>query len=241
QLRGRAGRQGDPGSSVLFASMQDELITRHVEDADAPVATAGDSSTTDPVAHETLSHAQRVAEGVSLEIHRNTWRYNELIEFQRGIVMAERDRVLRTDAALRALAHRCPDRFAALSTAASEEVLEDAARQIVLWQLDRGWADHLGYLADLREGIHLRALGRGLSPLEEFRNGAARAFSGLLPEIEERSAESFRVVPVTADGADLGAGGLNRPTATWTYLVQDNPFGTDIDRALRAVGRALRR
>jgi preprotein translocase subunit SecA len=34
--------------------------------------------------------------------------------------------------------------------------------------------------------------------------------------------------------------GLKRPTATWTYLVQDNPFGTDIDRALRRAGRLLR-
>jgi len=48
-------------------------------------------------------------------------------------------------------------------------------------------------------------------------------------------------VPITADGADLSAAGLKRPTATWTYLVQDNPFGTDIDRALRSVAGALRR
>src|SRR5258708_30672741 len=38
--------------------------------------------------------------------------------------------------------------------------------------LDRKWADHLRYLADVREGIHLRALGRGLSPLDEFHKEA---------------------------------------------------------------------
>ena len=38
QLRGRAGRQGDPGSSVFFASLQDELVTRHVPDARPPAA-----------------------------------------------------------------------------------------------------------------------------------------------------------------------------------------------------------
>ena len=48
-------------------------------------------------------------------------------------------------------------------------------------------------------------------------------------------------MPITADGADLSAAGLKRPTATWTYLVQDNPFGTDIDRALRSVAGAMRR
>jgi preprotein translocase subunit SecA len=241
QLSGRAGRQGDPGSSVFFASMQDELITRYVPDAAEPEAAGDDGSVTDAVAHETVAHAQRVAEGASLEIHRNTWRYNKLIESQRRTVLEERDRVLRTDAAATALARLCPDRFDELSDVVSDEVLEEAARQIVLVHLDRAWADHLGYLADLREGIHLRALARGLNPLDEFQKEADRVFSGLLKEVEERAVESFETVPVTAAGADLAAAGLKRPTATWTYLVQDNPFGTDIDRALRSVGSAMRR
>ena len=241
QLRGRAGRQGDPGSSVFFASMRDELVTRHVPDARPPAVTERDGRTVDAGSFETVAHAQRVAEGVSLEIHRNTWRYNKLIETQRQIVLEQRDRVLRTDAALPALARRRPDRFAELDAIAPDEVLADAARQITLWHLDRGWADHLSFLADLREGIHLRALGRGLNPLDEFHKEAVRAFSGLLAAVEERSAESFETVPITADGADLSAAGLKRPTATWTYLVQDNPFGTDIDRALRSVAGAMRR
>jgi preprotein translocase subunit SecA len=241
QLRGRSGRQGDPGSSVFFVSMQDDLVTRYVPDARPPPATAGDGSSPDAAAHETVAHAQRVAEGVSLEIHRNTWRYNQIIEIQRGIVLKQRDRVLRTEAALAALARRRPGRATALGAVAGREVLVDAARQITLWHLDRGWADHLSYLADLREGIYLRALGRGLSPLDEFHKEAARAFAGLLAEVEERSAESFGTVLITADGADLGAAGLKRPTATWTYLVQDNPFGTDLDRAMRSVARALRK
>jgi preprotein translocase subunit SecA len=241
QLRGRSGRQGDPGSSVFFVSMQDDLVTRYVPDARPPAETDGDGSSPDPAAHETVAHAQRVAEGVSLEIHRNTWRYSQIIEIQRGIVLEQRDRMLRTEAARAALARRRPGRATALGTVAGNEVLVDAARQITLWHLDRGWADHLSYLADLREGIYLRALGRGLSPLDEFHKEAARAFAHLLAEVEERSAESFGTVLITADGADLGAAGLRRPTATWTYLVQDNPFGTDFDRAMRSVARALRK
>jgi preprotein translocase subunit SecA len=55
-----------------------------------------------------------------------------------------------------------------------------------------------------------------------------------------RPAKTFQTVPITGAGADLGAVGKKRPTATWTCLVQDNPFGTDIDRAMRRVGRLLR-
>jgi hypothetical protein len=34
---------------------------------------------------------------------------------------------------------------------------------------------------------------------------------------------------------------MRRPTSTWTYLVHDNPFGTDIDRALRSAARRVRK
>ncbi len=241
QLRGRAGRQGDPGSSVFFTSLEDELVGQYAPDASAPEVTDPDGSVPDRSAHETVAHAQRVAEGVSLEIHRTTWRFSKLVDDQRQIVLAQRDRVLRTDAAVRTFARTCPDRFAALSAVAGDDVLAEAARQITLWHLDRGWADHLGFLADVREGIHLRALGRGLSSLDEFHKEAIRAFSGLLGEIEDRAAEDFETVQITADGADLGAAGLNRPSATWTYLVQENPFGTDIDRALKSVAQAMRK
>ena len=233
QLRGRAGRQGDPGGSVFFVSMEDELILQYAPDqsrAELP----------DSKAHEVVGHAQRVAEGVNLEIHRNTWQYNKLVEDQRRIVLDHRDRVLRADTALSELARQCPERMEELSPDIDEAVLANAARQIVLFHLDRTWAEHLAFLADLREGIQLRALARGTVPLNEFNREAIRAFNGLLEDAAARSAETFRTAAITAGGVDLEAIGLKRPTATWTYLVHDNPFGTDIDRALRSVARRLR-
>jgi preprotein translocase subunit SecA len=240
QLRGRSGRQGDPGSSVFFASMEDQLVEHYAPDAAPPRGVAADGSVDDPGAHWAVDHAQRVAEGANLEIHRNTWRYSQLVEDQRRLVLEQRHRVLTTGVALEALARRCPQRYAELSATAGPQVLDAAARQIVLYHLDRGWADHLAALAGVREGIHLRALGRGLNPLNEFHREAVTLFSRLLQDVEERSAETFQAAPITDSGADLGAVGLKRPTATWTYLVQDNPFGTDIDRALRSAGRLLR-
>jgi preprotein translocase subunit SecA len=234
QLRGRAGRQGDPGGSVCFASMEDELILQYAPDE----ARAGVPALR---AHWALGHAQRVAEGVNLEIHRNTWRYNKLVEEQRRIVLEHRTRVLRTDHALPALARRCPQRLAELSSSVSRSALASAARQIVLFHLDRGWAEHLAFLADLREGIHLRALARGIAPLDEYQREAVRAFGALLEEASAQSAETFRIAAITSDGVDLEAIGLKRPTATWTYLVQENPFGTDIGRGLRRIARGLRK
>jgi preprotein translocase subunit SecA len=255
QLRGRSGRQGDPGRSVFFVSLEDDLITAYAPDPThlpSPLPKARDvdeeGEVSDADAHWAVGHAQRVAEGGHLEIHRNTFRYNKLIEDQRQVVLAHRDRVLRTSAAADALAGSCPERYAELSEALDSEVITRAARQIVLYHLDRGWADHLAVLAGIREGIHLRALGHGpnpfimaLDPLAEFHREAVELFGRLLDDVEERSAETFRTAEITADGVDLDAAGLKRPSATWTYLVQDNPFGTGLDRALRRLSPARRR
>jgi preprotein translocase subunit SecA len=240
QLRGRSGRQGDPGGSAFFISMEDELLTSHAPGTSPPDQVNADGEVTDEGSLRAIQHAQRVAAAAQLEIHRNTWRYNKLIEDQRRLVLEHRERVLGTDDALRSLAARCPDRYEELTGAVDEPALVLAARQIVLFHLDRAWADHLATLAELRDGIHLRALGHGpnpfivsLDPLAEFHAEAVRLYHRLLAQVEEQSAETFQAITITADGADLAAASLIRPTSTWTYLVRDNPFGSVGDRMLR--------
>jgi preprotein translocase subunit SecA len=240
QLRGRAGRQGDPGSSVFFASMEDELIVSYSPDAAAPRDVDPDGRVHDARAHFAAGHAQRAAEGANAEIHRNTFRFNKMTDDQRAIVLDRRDRVLRTDAALSALARACPDRHRQLAASVPPDALSAAARQIVLYHLDRRWAEHLAALADVREGIHLRALGRG-DPLTEFHKESIKLFDRFFDQVGEDSAATFESATITADGLDLEAVGLKRPTATWTYVVQDNPFGSDLDRAVRGLRRVLRR
>jgi preprotein translocase subunit SecA len=242
QLRGRSGRQGDPGGSVFFVSMEDELITSYTPDAAVPRDVAADGRVRDAKADEAVGHAQRVADGVNLEIHRNTYRYYELIEQQRAIVLDHRNRLMHGDAALVALGARSPERFDELEQTVPSDVLADAARKIVLYHLDRGWADHVAVLADIREGIHLRALGTGAlgggrDPLADFNAEAVKLFTSLLDRVQDQSAETFQTATITSEGVDLDAAGLKRPTATWTYVVQDNPFGTALDRALRRIVR----
>ncbi|MEU1875928.1 accessory Sec system translocase SecA2 [Streptosporangium sp. NPDC020072] len=230
QLRGRAGRQGDPGGSVFFVSGEDELITHYVADEYARGVPD----------HSLVGHAQRVAEGVDMEIHRNTWRYTRLLEQHRGQVLELRGKVLHGDSAAQALASAAAERWSSLEETVGEEVLKEAARQIVLFHLDRSWADHLAYLAELREGIHLRALGR-LSPIDEFNKEAKPAYERMLAEVESRSIETFEAATITADGLDHEEAGIKRPTATWTYLVQENPFGTEWERILNRLVTKVRR
>ncbi|GAA2267038.1 accessory Sec system translocase SecA2 [Nonomuraea roseoviolacea subsp. roseoviolacea] len=225
QLRGRAGRQGDPGGSVFFVSMRDDLVTQFAPD-ERPPAPDADGVVRHRRGAYVVAHAQRVAEGVNLQIHRNTWRYTRLLEQQRELILEWRDKVLHGDAAARALAEGDPERWAAMP----EDTREETARQIVLHAIDRCWTEHLAFLTDLREGIHLRALGR-MSPIDEFHREAVAEYKAMLAEVERRSLEAFE-----APEPDL-----RRPTATWTYMVQDNPFGTEWDRILKRMSPDGRR
>ena len=85
--------------------------------------------------------------------------------------------------------------------------------------------------------MHLRALGR-LDPLDEFHRAAVPAFNALVPAIEERTVETFEENEFDNDWTPDDET-LMRPSATWTYLVHDSPFGSELDRLIAAVGRRL--
>ncbi len=241
QLRGRAGRQGDPGSSVFFASLGDELVLAHAPDIPEGIPSDEDTGEiTDVAAHRQINHAQRVAEGVDLEIHRNTWRYTRLIEHQRSELLRFRDEVLRTDTAATLLQQSQPDRYAELTDSLDEETLQRVCREIVLFHLDQLWTDHLAFLTEVRETIHLRALAKE-TPLDEFHRTAIPAFRRIREELEKRSAKTLVEAEVTSEGVDLVRAGVRRPTSTWTYLVQDNPFDSDAEQALKRVRSMLRK
>jgi preprotein translocase subunit SecA len=237
QLRGRAGRQGDPGHSVFFVSLEDDLIVRHAPEAIPPLPKMrSDGRVEDDQVDFAVEFAQRVAEGVNHEIHRNTWRYSVVIEQQRQILAKLRDRLLTTDDAAQLLLQRCDDpKVEDLEEAGR---LEEIARKIALYELDRAWAEHLADLAEVREGVHLRALGR-LDPLDEFHRAAVPAFNELIPEIETRTVNTFEETDFDDENWQAAGGKLVRPSATWTYLVHDNPFGSELDRLIAAVGRRL--
>ena len=80
QLRGRAGRQGDPGSSQFFVSDQDDLLMRYRSE--------------DPRLQQDPDEIQRVAEGQNLNIRMFLWKYEAVIEGQRQRWQAKRQEIL---------------------------------------------------------------------------------------------------------------------------------------------------
>jgi preprotein translocase subunit SecA len=235
QLRGRAGRQGDPGSSVFFASWEDDVVSANLDSKKLPTETVEDGRVVSTKAAGLLDHAQRVAEGRLLDVHANTWRYNHLIAQQRAIIVDRRNALLSTPAAREELADLAPERYEDLSKELSEEQLEKICRLIMLYHLDRGWADHLAYLADIRESIHLRALGRQ-NPLDEFHRMAVDAFASLAADAIEAAQQTFETSSTIEDEPGVDLSKLARPTSTWTYMVHDNPLADETLSALSLPG-----
>ncbi|BBY83622.1 accessory Sec system translocase SecA2 [Mycolicibacterium pulveris] len=235
QLRGRAGRQGDPGSSVFFASWEDAVVVAHLDPNKLPMDTDDTGRIVSPKAAALLDNAQRIAEGRMLDIHANNWRYNQLIAQQRAIIVERRDTLLRTAVAREELEERAPKRYAELVEELGEDKLEKICRLIMLYHLDRGWADHLAYLSDIRESIHLRALGNQ-TPIDEFHRMAVDAFASLAADAIEAAQQTFETAPSIEHEPGVDLSKLARPTSTWTYMVHDNPLADDSLSALSLPG-----
>lgn len=226
QLRGRAGRQGDPGSSLFFVSLEDDVVAVGGAGEELQAQPKDDGLLPQKKVQQFVDHCQRVTEGQMLDIHATTWKYNKMIKDQRDIVNDRRDTLLDTSAAWDDLSYHNVDRAAELKKQGiSEEVLEQAAREIMLFHLDNEWSEHLAYLDDVRESIHLRAIARE-SPIDEFHRMSIAAFGELAERAVNKARETFDEVEITSEGAQLGEMGLHKPSATWTYMVNDNPLSS---------------
>lgn len=179
-----------------------------------------------------------MTEGQLLEIHAQTWKYNQLLADQRIIIDERRAKLLDTDQAWQELSQRAPERAAELAEV-PEEARVKAAREIMLYHLDLAWADHLELMDDVRESIHLRAIARE-TPIDEYHRIAVREFKDLAQRAVEKSVETFHTVLIDAAGAHLDDAGLARPSATWTYMVSDNPLAGKGNSVLSGIGNIFR-
>jgi preprotein translocase subunit SecA len=230
QLRGRAGRQGDPGESRFFLSLEDDLLVRYgIQNLlrGRFVPRSSDQPTEDPVVCEEIARAQRIIEGQNFEIRKTLSRYSSVIEDQHRVLIERRQALLHGDEVPDAWKNAAPERYAALVASSGEDEVERAERAVTLFHIDRVWREHLAYCADLREGIHLVSLG-GMDPLSRFTTDVMTAFRSVEERIDTAVFETLPLATVGAAGLDLGAAGIKGPSSTWTYLVNDDPFRNQI-------------
>jgi preprotein translocase subunit SecA len=228
QLRGRAGRQGDPGSSRFFISLEDDLISRYGVMGLIPRSrrpARQDGPVTDPMVFREIARAQRIIEGQNFEIRRTLWRYSAMVEEQRALVYARRRELLHDVSEPAACADGAPDHHAALCRAVGARELARVENRLTMLVLDRRWSDHLRLIEDIREGIHLQRYG-GRDPLTEFQRQIIDAYAAMMEGLRDEVVGRFQELRADGGQIDLDRIGLKGPASTWTYLVNDNPFAS---------------
>lgn len=99
QLRGRAGRQGDPGSSRFYVSLEDDLMRLFGSDKIKSMIDTIGMPDDEPLEHNLLSKsiesAQRRIEGRNFSIRKHVLQYDDVMNKQREVMYAERRRVLK--------------------------------------------------------------------------------------------------------------------------------------------------
>jgi preprotein translocase subunit SecA len=108
------------------------------------------------------------------------------------------------------------------------DTMAELERCATLFHLDRLWSNHLAWIQDTRDSIHLVNLG-GREPIEEFRKWATDEFLKMQDGIEEAVISEMTAF-VRKDGpVDLELERLKGPSSTWTYLVNETQFGWGIE------------
>ncbi len=197
QLRGRSGRQGDPGTSVFFISLEDELLVRFGLGQKAARISKQDQELTEPILRDKITHVQRVIMGQNFDIQLELNAYSDMVEDQRRILYQERLRVLK-----------------------DTQTMSPAEQRIRLFFIDQFWAEHLAYTAYLRESIHLDGL-VSRNPIDEFFKQITGAYQQIPDQISKASAEMFTKIEGSDDPAIWEKFGLRSPMSTRTYMITD--------------------
>ncbi|MEV7180191.1 preprotein translocase subunit SecA [Kitasatospora sp. NPDC093679] len=166
QLRGRSGRQGDPGESRFYLSLGDDLmrlfkagmVERVLSMANVPEDVPIESK----MVTRAIASAQTQVEQQNFEIRKNVLKYDEVLNRQREVIYGERRRVLEGEDLQEQVGHFMDDTVEAYVTAATGEGFEDD------WDLEKLWTA-------LKQ---LYPVGLDLEELEEEAGGTA----GLTPE-----------------------------------------------------------
>jgi preprotein translocase subunit SecA len=140
QLRGRSGRQGDPGESRFYISLQDDLMRRFggaLGIMDRALGYSGDDSVPleSKAISRTIERAQSQAEAQYFEIRKDVLKYDDVLNAQREVIYAERRRVLEGADLHEQVRHMLDDVVAAYVRGATNEGYPEA------WDLDQLWVN----------------------------------------------------------------------------------------------------
>jgi preprotein translocase subunit SecA len=187
QLRGRSGRQGDPGGTLFYVSLEDDLMrifgSDRIKSMMAKLGVPEDQPIENKFISNTLENAQAKIEGFHFDSRKNTLEYDNVMNHQRKIVYERRRIMLSGDYDevqnfLNSLSIEYPDLEETVKhkrAALGDALFFETVRRIALYTTDTLWVEHIETMEHTRSSVNLRAYGQR-EPLVEYKKEGLRLF-----------------------------------------------------------------
>src|SRR3989339_80972 len=212
QLRGRSGRQGDPGETEFFVSLEDTLMrvfaSDMVKNLMGKLGIPEDEAIQNKMITRSLESAQEKIEGFNFDSRKHVLQYDDILNYQRKIVYERRRKILfGTDKEIEDILEGIIEEVYSTS---SEEAVElfgtreslgliikekrgllgdieffDVMRRLMLQTIDMLWVEHLEVMDYLRSSVNLRAYGQR-DPLVEYKREGLNMFKEMQWVINEK-------------------------------------------------------
>lgn len=187
QLRGRAGRQGDPGTTQFFASLEDDLMRVFGGDKLKSIMTKFNFPEDMPIENimvsRTLENAQSRIEGYHFDSRKHTLEFDDVLNIQRTSVYKRRRLILEgkkehLDNELSLINAYIPEASEIINEKKKligEDAFYQTLNRIMLYSMDIHWQEHLQSMDYARSSTSLRAYGQR-EPLVEYKKEGLRLY-----------------------------------------------------------------
>ncbi len=255
QLRGRAGRQGDPGETQFFVSLEDSLMRIFASDAIKTMMGRFGIPEDEPIENrmitKALESAQTKIEGFNFDARKHVLQYDNVISLHRKTMYDRRRKLLLgTEGQVKEyFDHIISNSVSDTENgdinlhreekikAIGETVFYDVVRRLALQVNDMFWIDHLELMDYARSSVNLRAYGQrdplveykreGLRLYKEMEEGIREQILGMIPRIQVDAFIQAEVELKKVEQSMTLAGGANTGSAALTHTHSDAPKNAD--------------
>lgn len=208
QLRGRSGRQGDPGATQFFVSLEDSLMRIFASDTIKSMmgrlGVAEDEAIENRIITRSLEGAQTKIEGFNFDSRKHVLEYDDILNQQRKAVYERRRAILlgnvdEVEQKLMEVVGNDADLKKVVDdkiTQIGKDRFLTIARQLMLQAIDMFWVEHLEVMDYTRSSVNLRAYGQR-DPLVEYKKEGLRLFKEMQAAI---NAKILDLLPHVAGG-----------------------------------------
>jgi len=197
QLRGRSGRQGDPGATEFYVSLEDDLMrifgSDRIKSMMAKLGVPLDQPIENKFISNTLENAQAKIEGFHFDARKHTLEYDNVMNHQRKVIYERRRVMLSGDFEeiqkfLDNLIAEYPNLMQIVKekrAALGDNMFFETIRRIALYSTDTLWIEHLETMEYTRSSVNLRAYGQR-EPLIEYKKEGLRLFKEMEVNFKEQ-------------------------------------------------------